>query len=255
MQKNQFTPKQIAENKLKAFSIGAMGKKGLSRTEEEKRRKKEEEEKITEVFKEFNDHFDNKPKNKINQTWIKAGTFDAGSRKEDSAGKGQLYKPTSKLAELAETFNTKKAAEEAAKRAYELAARPDKPGVKKQKEKKKSQLEIFKEELKAIQEERDERNKYKQMLKAGGAPIPGKSVVDIPPGGNIADMIADVGGDPTSTNLYLGNLSPRLTESALADMFGKFGPLASVKIMYPRTEDEKNRGKHCGFVAYMSRFG
>jgi len=253
MQKNQFTPKQIAENKLKAFSIGAMGKKGLSRTEEEKRRKKEEEEKITEVFKEFNDHFDNKPKNKINQTWIKAGTFDAGSRKEDSAGKGQLYKPTSKLAELAETFNTKKAAEEAAKRASELAARPDKPGVKKQKEKKKSQLEIFKEELKAIQEERDERNKYKQMLKAGGAPIPGKSVVDIPPGGNIADMIADVGGDPTSTNLYLGNLSPRLTESALADMFGKFGPLASVKIMYPRTEDEKNRGKHCGFVAYMSR--
>ena len=40
----------------------------------------------------------------------------------------------------------------------------------------------FKEELKAIQEERDERNKYKALLKAGGAPIPGKSVVDIPPG-------------------------------------------------------------------------
>ena len=35
--------------------------------------------------------------------------------------------------------------------------------------------------------------------------------------------------------------------------FCRFGPLASVKIMYPRTEDEKNRGKHCGFVAYMAR--
>ena len=253
MQRQQFTPKQIAEKKLQAFSIGAMGKKSLSRTEEEKKKQREEEEKIADVFKEFNDHFDNKPKNKINQTWIKAGTFDAGSRKEDSAGKGTVYKPTSKLAELADTFATKKAVEEAAKKAEQLAARPDKPGVKKQKEKKKSQLEIFKEELKAIQEERDERNKYKAMLKAGGAPIPGKSVVDIPPGGNIADMIADVGGDPTSTNLYLGNLSPRLSEAALADMFGKFGPLASVKIMYPRTEDEKNRGKHCGFVAYMSR--
>ena len=40
-------------------------------------------------------------------------------------------------------------------------------------------------------------------------------------GGNLSDMMADVGGDPTSTNLYLGNLSPRLTETALAEMFGR----------------------------------
>ena len=82
-------------------------------------------------------------------------------------------------------------------------------------------------------------------------------------------MLADVGGDPTTTNLYLGNLSPRLTEPVLTEMFGRFveklshlilisppprfGPLASVKIMYPRTEDEKLRGKHCGFVAFMAR--
>ena len=255
MQRQQFTPKQIAERKLQAFSIGTMGKKNISRTEEDKKKAKEEEESLAGVYAEFNDHFDNKPKNKINQTWIKAGTFDAGSRKEDSEGKGQVYKPTSKLAELADSFSTKKAVEEAAKKAAQLASsnKPDKPGLKKQKEKKKSNLEIFKEELKAIQEERDERNKYKALLKAGGAPIPGKSVVDIPPGGNLSDMMSDVGGDPTSTNLYLGNLSPRLTETSLAEMFGRFGPLASVKIMYPRTEDEKNRGKHCGFVAYMAR--
>ena len=116
MQRQQFTPKQIAENKLKAFSIGAMGKKSLSRTEEEKKKAKEEEESLANVYSEFNDHFENKPKNKINQTWIKAGTFDAGSRKEDSEGKGTVYKPTSKLAEIADTFNAKKAAEEAAKK-------------------------------------------------------------------------------------------------------------------------------------------
>jgi len=254
MQRNQFNSKQIAEKKLQAFSIGNMGKKSVSRSDEEKRKQKEEEEAIASVYKEFNDHFDDKPKNKISQTWVKAGTFNAGSRKEDTVGKGTLYKPTSKLAEIAESFSTKKkAVEEAARKAEQLAARPDRPGIKKKQEKKKSNLEIFKEELKAIQEERDERNKYKALLKAGGAPIPGKSVVDIPPGGDINNMMGDVGGDPTSTNLYLGNLSPRLTESALADMFGRFGPLASVKIMYPRTEDEKNRGKHCGFVAFMSR--
>jgi len=254
LQRQQFTPKQIAEQKLKAFSIGAMGKKAISKTEEDRRKKKEEEEAIKSVYKEFNDHFDNKPGTKINKTWVKAGTFDAGSRKEDHSGKGQLYKPTSKLADLAESFSSKqKAVEEAAKKAEIAAARPEKPGKKKAMDKKKSNLEIFKEELKAIQEERDERNKYKAMIKAGGAPIPGKSLLDIPPGGAIGDMLADVGGDPTTTNLYLGNLSPRLSEAALTEMFGKFGPLASVKIMYPRTEDEKNRGKHCGFVAYMSR--
>ena len=37
-----------------------------------------------------------------------------------------------------------------------------------------------------------------------------------------SDMLADVGGDPTTTNLYLGNLSPRLTEPVLTEMFGRF---------------------------------
>ena len=60
-------------------------------------------------------------------------------------------------------------------------------------------------------------------------------------------------GDPNTTNLYLGNLSPRLTEQQLLELFGKYGPLASIKIMWPRTEDEKARGRNCGFVAYMSR--
>merc|ERR1719150_1178849 len=60
-------------------------------------------------------------------------------------------------------------------------------------------------------------------------------------------------GDPNTTNLYLGNLSPRLTEQQLLELFGKYGPLASIKIMWPRTDDEKARGRNCGFVAYMSR--
>ena len=64
----------------------------------------------------------------------------------------------------------------------------------------------------------------------------------------------DASGDPTTTNVYLGNLSPKLTEQELMELFGKFGPLASIKIMWPRTEDEKARGRHCGFVAYMARY-
>lgn len=37
------------------------------------------------------------------------------------------------------------------------------------------------------------------------------------------------------------------------EVFGKYGPLASIKIMWPRTDEEKARGKNCGFVAFMNR--
>lgn len=44
-----------------------------------------------------------------------------------------------------------------------------------------------------------------------------------------------------------------MNEENLCQLFGKFGPLASVKVMWPRTEEEKARNKNCGFVAYMNR--
>lgn len=44
-----------------------------------------------------------------------------------------------------------------------------------------------------------------------------------------------------------------MNEEMLCQHFGKFGPLASVKIMWPRTEEEKCRNKNCGFVAFMNR--
>jgi U2-associated protein SR140 len=60
-------------------------------------------------------------------------------------------------------------------------------------------------------------------------------------------------GDPTTTNLYLGNLSPMITEDFLCREFGVFGPIASVKIMWPRTEEERERNRNCGFVSFMDR--
>lgn len=60
-------------------------------------------------------------------------------------------------------------------------------------------------------------------------------------------------GDPTTTNLYLGNVNPIVNENDLCDIFGKFGPLASIKIMWPRTDEERARNRNSGFVAYMSR--
>ena len=60
-------------------------------------------------------------------------------------------------------------------------------------------------------------------------------------------------GDPNTTNIYLGNINPKMSEQQLCQIFGKYGPLASVKIMWPRTDDERSRNRNCGFVAFMNR--
>lgn len=36
-------------------------------------------------------------------------------------------------------------------------------------------------------------------------------------------------------------------------MFGAYGPIASVKIMWPRTAEEKTRSRNCGFVNMWNR--
>ena len=53
------------------------------------------------VYEEFVSTFEDGPKNKLNKTWVKAGTFNAGNRKEDTTDKGKLYKPQAKLDILA----------------------------------------------------------------------------------------------------------------------------------------------------------
>ena len=59
--------------------------------------------------------------------------------------------------------------------------------------------------------------------------------------------------DPNTTNIFISNLSPKTKEQDLMQRFGKYGPLASIKIMWPRSDEEKARNANCGFVAFMSR--
>uniref|UniRef100_A0A2P2I2R0 U2 snRNP-associated SURP motif-containing protein-like n=1 Tax=Hirondellea gigas TaxID=1518452 RepID=A0A2P2I2R0_9CRUS len=226
-----------------------------SKKELEDERKKIEQEAAAQAYVEFMATFDESsaPKDKV---WVKAGTFNAGNKKEDGKDRGKLYKPTSKLAELAEKFSS---AEKAAQfKGVGGSDRPDKPGKKKEKDKKKTNLEMFKDELKMIQEERAERHRLKNMyqrdsgkssrFEAPEVKIPGfMGMTDEPIPGSFDP------GDPYTTNLYLGNLSPKITEQRLMELFGRFGPLASIKIMWPRTDNEKSRGRNCGFVAFMNR--
>jgi U2-associated protein SR140 len=40
-------------------------------------------------------------------------------------------------------------------------------------------------------------------------------------------------------------------EEVLKREFGRFGPIASVKIMWPRDEEQRRRARNSGFVAFM----
>lgn len=56
-----------------------------------------------------------------------------------------------------------------------------------------------------------------------------------------------------TTNIFVGNLAPSITEEELTDLFRQFGDLYSVKIMWPRTPEERTRNRNTGFVCFMKR--
>nr|XP_016929551.1 U2 snRNP-associated SURP motif-containing protein [Drosophila suzukii] len=254
--------KRISEKKLEAFTVGTFSKRQLSKKEIEEQKKKEDAAAAAHAFKEFVETFQDAP-TPSSKVWVKAGTYDAGSRREDKSEKGKLYKPVSKLQDK----TTADKAEEYAKTLASDLKKESGPLKKKNQEKKKSNLELFKEELRQIQEEREERHKYKHLAvshappaqqpaaaAAAAAPVPSSSASTTSQGSNSSkDAGSFDTGDPNTTNLYLGNLNPKISEQQLMEIFGRYGPLASIKIMWPRSEEEKQRGRNCGFVAYMSR--
>ncbi|KAI9479408.1 hypothetical protein BX667DRAFT_477360, partial [Coemansia mojavensis] len=56
-----------------------------------------------------------------------------------------------------------------------------------------------------------------------------------------------------STNLYVCNLHPKVDERELCMAFARFGPIGSVKILWPRTPADYARQHNNGFVCFMKR--
>uniref|UniRef100_A0A665X853 U2 snRNP-associated SURP motif-containing protein n=1 Tax=Echeneis naucrates TaxID=173247 RepID=A0A665X853_ECHNA len=245
--------------KLKSFSIGkmAVAKRTLSKKEQDEIKKKEDERAAAEIYEEFLAAFEGGGEGKV-KAFVRGGV--ANATKEEAAAddkRGKLYKPKSRFETQTKSFLPL----ETPPQFLALDKRhPLKKGN--EKEKKKSNLELFKEELKQIQEERDERHKMKGRVSRfeplsgvdGRRSSDGSSRRNRP--SSVLDDCApgshDV-GDPSTTNLYLGNINPQMNEEMLCQEFGRYGPLASVKIMWPRTDEERARERNCGFVAFMNR--
>eukprot|EP00939_MAST-03C_sp_MAST-3C-sp1_P003373 g3373.t1 len=60
-------------------------------------------------------------------------------------------------------------------------------------------------------------------------------------------------GDPYTTNIFVGNLPPTVTEEKLGDIFSEFGDIDSIKIMWPRTDEERARNRNSGFISFSRR--
>jgi hypothetical protein len=131
------------------------------------------------------------------------------------------------------------------------AAAPPPASSSKKGGKKLSNMELFKQQIQRDQREREARRALKQPEGGGRSVDMGMEALPPPPSDGARGSFDT--GDGSTTNLYVGNLAPGMNEQELCKVFGKFGPLASVKIMWPRTTEEKARGRLCGFVAFMKR--
>lgn len=249
--------KNISKNKLKAFSIGQMNvTTKLSKRAEEEMKKKEQEEEAARLLQDFVADFSTGKAHK-GKAFIRGNTINPETKEERTDGKtGRLYQPTSKIAE--KVYAKKQEEEDKA-----VAEAKKEKRKKERKDSKKSNLELFKEELKLVQAEREERHKLKRSLQGGECDV-SDSVGILPDPLDQEDIRLPVGmedyttgsydyGDPTTTNIFLGSINPKMNEEMLCQEFGKYGPLASVKIMWPRTDEERARNRNCGFVAYMNR--
>ncbi|KAK4422374.1 protein RRC1 [Sesamum alatum] len=222
--------------------------------EEEEAKKKRAEDETARLYQEFLESFqaDNTPGSKA---FVRGGTInpneklkndsEGGNSKDEGSGikKGSRYVPSfipPPMATKGKEYDKKK---------------EEKP---KEKEKGKSRnIDHFMEELKHEQEMRERRNQDRDSwrdTRHSDNSTPSSRFDELP---DEFDPMGRPGsfddGDPQTTNLYVGNLSPQVDENFLLRTFGRFGPIASVKIMWPRTEEERRRQRNCGFVAFMNR--
>ncbi|KAG0356558.1 hypothetical protein BC939DRAFT_460171 [Gamsiella multidivaricata] len=238
------TMQTIADSKVTGFTIGAQKRSNpfqKHKEEAEMKRRKESEE-AAKAYAEFVASFEVDESSKKEKKFVKGkSTFIPttsvfGEDDEDEANKDleakakAAYKPST----LSQPPSTSPAKTPLAIPGLEPEPTPY---VRDAKARRKKEMDAFLEELKRNQAERDERSNGRTSRPAHD---------DIKMGSRDT-------GDPATTNLYIGNINPTVNEEQLCMEFAKYGPIASIKIMWPRTTEEIERNRNCGFVSFMER--
>ncbi|KAI8985127.1 hypothetical protein BDB01DRAFT_789003 [Pilobolus umbonatus] len=233
--------KSIPASKLQAFTVGIQKKTAYQRHKEEADlKKKQESEEAAKVYAEFVASFEEPKSYKLGTTnFIKSGTLQPRDTADDydKPIAKTIFKPMPfvRASDSISTVNKTTANDNTDEDIDEQKASK----FKESKTPKKRNLDTFLEEIKKGQEGRG-RSDGKNGVYPKNTSGPDDT-------GSFDD------GDPNTTNLYVGNINPTVTETGLCHEFGKYGPIASVKIMWPRTQEERDKGKNCGFVSFMSR--
>ncbi|XP_057865763.2 protein RRC1 [Cryptomeria japonica] len=244
---------------MNSFSVVRKKTPFQKHREEEEAKKKREDDEAARLYEEFVQSFngDDIP---CGKTFVRGGTINPnerlksgnedGSSKDGSSSskKGSRYIPSFIPPGMAGSASLGKETDK---------KREDEKSKEKAKGKMRN-IDNFMEELKLEREMREKRNQdreHRQEGRPNEISMPVSHFDEIPEeldsSGRLLGSFDD--GDPQTTNLYVGNLSPQVDENFLLRTFGRFGPIASVKIMWPRTEEEHRRQRNCGFVAFMNR--
>ncbi|KAG8989590.1 hypothetical protein FRB90_002168, partial [Tulasnella sp. 427] len=240
----QSQSKPIDDHKAKTYTQGLLRKSKREKEKEAEAAKREEEEReAARAYAEFLDAFD-APSAPAGGSKSKTPGFVKAS---DGSGRSQAYEP------LPSSRNNEGIPTAPRVRNREPTPPPAPPGAR---PKGKRAMDMFLEELKRDQADREARLK-------GRTQVTGSSVTAL------AAFEGQHGsrdrGDPLTTNIFVANLPMGVTEHSLGMFFARHGPVGSVKIMWPRADNNPagpggditaRRGKAAGmsgFVSYMTR--
>ncbi|ORY47623.1 hypothetical protein BCR33DRAFT_714725 [Rhizoclosmatium globosum] len=211
--------------------------------EAEEAKKKQNEEDAARALEEFTASFETDTiafghRSIVAKTWVKGGAVQknnseivqldsSGAKEKDDDEGDSFYRPHLKLKDQFGSSASKP---------------PIQPPSSSTTTGKKRQLDAFLQELKQHHEESPSQ---RQRISHSSENLPSSSFTSNMDRANDPDSI--------SCNLFLGNLHPSTTEHTLLEQFGVYGPIASVKIMWPRSREEMERGRNSAFVGFMTR--
>ncbi|KAF9318428.1 hypothetical protein BG003_011252 [Podila horticola] len=241
------TMQTIADSKVTGFTIGSQKRSNpfqKHKEEAEMKRRKESEE-AAKAYEEFVASFDVEPVKsekkfvKGKSTMMPTSVF--GEDDEDDAAKDleaqakAAYKP--QMFVQAQASSGSSSTSTTPVKSKRTALEPEAtPYDRDAKAKRRRNMDAFLEELKRDQEERTENTSNHSSRPLKEEKLGSRDT-----------------GDPLTTNLYIGNINPTVNEEQLCMEFAKYGPIASIKIMWPRTQEEIDRHRNCGFVSFMDR--
>ncbi|CAG8636716.1 8549_t:CDS:2, partial [Ambispora gerdemannii] len=212
--------KSLTKNKLQAFSIGTHKKTPFQKHKEElELKKKQESEEAAKVYAEFVASFEKEEGS--GKAFVKGETivpkvlFDHEAAKKEpvpsSSQQAKIYKPQPFIPAIKPVLPEVKVEEEML---IDKNHEEEDATKQEEKSKRKRNLDAFLEEIKREQEEREDRLRQKHARLAGaGVPsedggdefvstsLTVKAAFEDRPGSHDT-------GDPNTTNLYVGNISP-----------------------------------------------